>query len=678
MNEENKEVKSVDKFEYFTPKKMTGISLTSKDLSLLIDRESLVPLISAIAKAYADCVRNTYGPGGYDTIIEDTTKCYTTKDGWTVARNLNLRLNSDLAALARMVLDVPANVNLKVGDCTTTAILAAHELNVRVQNTVNYLTDVENTPMYQIKKMLVEAVDMVCDEVTKYSHDITKDSEADQVLLIRDIAMVSTNWNSEFADMIANIYKRTKNMHILVEQGTGTKTTYEVIEGYDMPGFIQLPEYYVNDPIKQCYTVEEPAILMLDFNARGVKFADTLHMIGHVLKETGRDFIVMAPGFDNDFIKFMNRANQESLRTTGQTINVHPVVIHHLKNIDKSLYSDLSIILGAILVGNDNQDDFMNMINDVQNAIAEYTAASQRYKATMISKETMPDTNTDDITAEYKKNMEQMNGYIKSATEYVMHIAGSCKKATVSNKTAMFQIDRGMWTNHQVERVAELEKNVSGQLNAAIAKSESLSAILGDVSDLRTRLAKLSCMSGIIRVGGYGDGDIKAAKDALDDAIGACRATVNSGYSVGGGYAIPTACRRIVERMKMEGDTTRMNPFIQDIFDAFYACIRIAYNNYVGKDDQIEDDLPIIEDLFTLNATDTNPIIDAINEGVAYDLIAEKPMERLIEPTMASVETLRSCMRLVKLIATSKQYLYKKYTVSELIGANDLADGIVY
>ena len=58
MNEENKEVKSVDKFEYFTPKKMTGISLTSKDLSLLIDRESLVPLISAIAKAYADCVRD--------------------------------------------------------------------------------------------------------------------------------------------------------------------------------------------------------------------------------------------------------------------------------------------------------------------------------------------------------------------------------------------------------------------------------------------------------------------------------------------------------------------------------------------------------------------------------------------------------------------------------------------
>lgn len=664
-----KAVESFDKFADFTPKKMVGKNLTSKDLSLVIDRGPLVSLISAIAKAYADCVRNTYGPGGYDTIIEDTNKVYTTKDGWTVARNLNMRLNSDLAALGRMVLDVPANVNLKVGDCTTTAILAAHELNVRVQESVEYLTKQKNVPMYEIKRLLVDAVEQVCDEVLTQSHDLASESFTDQVLALRDIALVSTNWNTKFADIIASIYQKTKNVHIRVEQGVGTKTIFDVIEGYDMPGFIQLPEYYVNDPVHQCYTDKHPIILMLDFEGRGIRFAEALSLIGEQLRAMNMPFVVTSPGFDNDFIKYINRSNQVTLRDHGKTLNVHPVVIHHLKAIDKNLYSDMAIILGAILVGNDNQDDFMSMITDVQNSVAEYSQAMNGIKNDSEIK-------NDEAAMKLMQEKEQaMSSTVAAAAKYIVNLCGSCDTITVDNRIVVFRIDKGMWTESQITRVNELTESVSGQLQKAISKSESLSAILGEVYDLRTRLGKLSCLSGIIRVGGYGDGDIKAVMDSFDDAIGACRSAFNGGYTVGGCYAIPMACHRLAAS---KTDPDKLNPFIKDIFNAFYACIRIAYNNYVGLQDQLKDEDASPSDLKPYNGGDTNPILDAIAAGEPYDIIAGKCAKRFIEPTMASIESLRGAMRLVKLIATSNQYLYKKYTVSELIGAKDLADAIEY
>lgn len=183
----------------------------------VLGTKELRAVLSEITQKYADCVSQTYGPGGKDTIIQTPNGVFVTKDGWTVAQNLRLGLDADLNSLSKMVLDVAANVNLKVGDGTTTAILVANYLN---QGIINYIEEYPDKPMYVIKKELVDVVNLVCDKLMKNAKKLNADGDEigdDAIKIIRNIALVSTNWNDSYADMIAEIYKKTMNPYIRVE-----------------------------------------------------------------------------------------------------------------------------------------------------------------------------------------------------------------------------------------------------------------------------------------------------------------------------------------------------------------------------------------------------------------------------------------------------------------------------
>ena len=173
---------------------------------------------------YASVVGQTYGPGGKDAIIQFPNGVFTTKDGWTVAKNLSLGLDADLNALGRMILDVAANVKLKGWRLYDTAILAASYLNLHMMQYTDMHPEI---PMFTMKECIVKTVDLVCDKLLEEATPVnvqyrTKEEIAD---IIYKIALVSTNWNTEYADMIRNIYKETGNPYIRVES-SGSDESY--------------------------------------------------------------------------------------------------------------------------------------------------------------------------------------------------------------------------------------------------------------------------------------------------------------------------------------------------------------------------------------------------------------------------------------------------------------------
>lgn len=629
-----------DKFEQHSPETV----LKEEDpnfverLPLVIRREKLAPLISGIAETYADCVAQTFGPGGYDTIIEMTNGVITTKDGWTVARNLTLRLNADLTALGRMVLDVAANVNLKVGDATTTAILVANELNQRMQKLIAKWEN-EKVPMYKIKKGLEDAVDTICKEVMTSKVPMGKLTEEQRLDTIYNVALVSSNWNTIAATVIREIYEHTKNPYIRVERSGGTDLDFDIVHGYDMKAMLCLPEHYVNVASKQAAVHKNPIVLMFDFDVRATQMTLPLTLIGSALATKGVPLVVVAPGFENDFIKGLNRACNQNGATGIPIPNLTCVKIFLDHQGYRDMYRDFSIVLGANLIGNDTQDEFLEMCNDVRRMYARVQELQKNPKAD-------PKANLTELKAE-------MNNLVAAATNYALTYGGSCKELTVTNKAITAEIDESIWTEEQVNRVKDLRKFVEVKLNDAIARCESLSAILMEVDDLRTRYSKLSCNSGVIKVGGYGDGDIKARMDALDDAISACRSVYENGYVIGGNYAIPAACYRL--RHNEYPDI--LKSIIQAVCESFLECIYLVHQNYYGE-----------------VRKGINDVIEtAISENKAYNIITDTYDPTLIESPVVSTEILRGSMRLVKLVATSNQYVYKKYTVSELIGADDIA-----
>lgn len=76
-----------------------------------------------------------------------------------------------------------------------------------------------------------------------------------------------------------------------------------------------------------------------------------------------------------------------------------------------------------------------------------------------------------------------------------------------------------------------------------------------DREKLQERLAKLSGGIGVIRVGAPAESEMKAKKDALDDAIAATKAAVAEGIVPGGGLALLRCTDALIsEEAKLEGD----------------------------------------------------------------------------------------------------------------------------
>jgi chaperonin GroEL len=74
-----------------------------------------------------------------------------------------------------------------------------------------------------------------------------------------------------------------------------------------------------------------------------------------------------------------------------------------------------------------------------------------------------------------------------------------------------------------------------------------------DKEKLRERLAKLAGGVAVIRVGAPAESEMKAKKDALDDAISATKAAVAEGIVAGGGLAL-LRCREAVGRLESESE----------------------------------------------------------------------------------------------------------------------------
>jgi chaperonin GroEL len=90
---------------------------------------------------------------------------------------------------------------------------------------------------------------------------------------------------------------------------------------------------------------------------------------------------------------------------------------------------------------------------------------------------------------------------------------------------------------------------------ASIRREIELSTSDYDKEKLRERLAKLAGGVAVIRVGAPAESEMKARKDALDDAISATKAAVAEGIVPGGGLALLRCTEALTrEESKAEGD----------------------------------------------------------------------------------------------------------------------------
>ena len=221
----------------------------------------------------ADAVGSTLGPSGRNVIFKHRGWPYITKDGVTVARNIELKDEFKNIG-AQMVKQVAKKTCDDAGDGTTSSVVLA---NAIVQEGLKVLSTGVNP--IDVQRGILKAIESVVEYIEK---NIKMDVN-DDVTKIQQIAKVSANWDEELADVIASSMSEVGiNGAIRLDENRGYQTKYTIVDGLQFDrGYVTA--YFINNQAKQVCEMDKPFVM---FYAGELREPEALLPI---LKEAKRD-----------------------------------------------------------------------------------------------------------------------------------------------------------------------------------------------------------------------------------------------------------------------------------------------------------------------------------------------------------------------------------------------------
>ena len=238
----------------------------------------------------ADAVGSTLGPGGRNVIFKHNGWPYITKDGVTVARNIELQDEFENIG-AQMVKDVSNRTCKDAGDGTTTAtVLASAILNEgfkHIERGVNPI-DIQRG----INKAVKVVIDYISENIRQDINDIEK---------IKNIATVSANWDDEIGKFIGEaVAKVGLNGAVHIKEAKTNTTTLEFIEGMNFNrGFNGTSPYFITDEAKRCAEMISPYILL--YKGELNSFRNLIPLLEQVMKNNA-ELVIVAHGYSPDVL----------------------------------------------------------------------------------------------------------------------------------------------------------------------------------------------------------------------------------------------------------------------------------------------------------------------------------------------------------------------------------------
>ncbi len=204
---------------------------------MVFDDEARQPLLAGVSKL-AKAVRSTLGPRGRNAVLDKgwgSPKI--TKDGVTVAEEIELDDPFENLG-AQLVKEAASKTNDVAGDGTTTATVLAEAIFREGLKMIASGAD----PM-SLSRGIAKAVDAVKAEVSKIAIPIDAKSKKE----IKQVATIAGNNDTTIGDVLADAFLKVgKDGVIAVEEGRGSETTVEVVEGMQFDRGFLSPHFVTN------------------------------------------------------------------------------------------------------------------------------------------------------------------------------------------------------------------------------------------------------------------------------------------------------------------------------------------------------------------------------------------------------------------------------------------------
>lgn len=545
-----------------------------------------------------DSLVNTFGPNGSTTMIKKSPTEFsnTTKDGHTVLSNIKFTGIIE-GTVVQELIELTTHIVKTVGDGTTSAIILSSIIFDKLVE-----SELEAHPS-AIIKAFKEAVSDIIDEISK------KDNKEVSLDDIYNIALTSTNNNTEIAQYLYDIYKEFGN-DVFIDVGISNDENTKI-------------KYYNGTTLKAGYL--DP--VMITNQAKGTAELPEPHI-----------YIFRDPVDTPDMVNLLNAIIKQNIvdpiNATGQVSNCVNTVIMAPK-----ISSDLAQTMNEIIMQMHQYKFPLLIITNIFNEDV-YEDLIHLTGAKPINRYIDPELQKIDIENGKAPTMENITSFA-GTTELIVSDATSTKFIRPA-----YMYKPG--TEEYTDEFNNLIKALEAELKMAYENNESV-AVTGR---LKRRINALKANMVEFLIGGVSVADRDSVRDLVEDAVKSLRSACAYGVGNGSNYEGYSASKEVASYYWSHPKEEELKG----------ACANIIYSAYVE----------LLQTLYKVSGysdEEAASIITEINEkDCAYNIRTNECDGKVLTSIESDKVILTAISKIVTLMYTSNQFLlpdpaFNKYMV---------------
>lgn len=398
----------------------------------------------------ADVVAMTLGPRGRNVGLQTSWGSpQITSDGNSIAKDIELK--DPFANMgASMGKELAAKIKERSGDGTTTGIVLFRALvRAGLKNIASGANPIS------IKRGMDKTLDKILKEIDAMAIGI---KTAQDTL---NIATVSASGNREVGKLIAHCFEKVgKNGVIAIEEGKGTETTIEMVEGMQFDrGY--LSPYFCTDMERLSTEMTHPRILITDKKISSIQ--DLLPILQSI-SAAGQELLVIAEDIDGDALSTL------VVNKLRGMLKVAAIKAPGFGDRKKALLEDIAALTGA------------TVISEEKGLVLKTTSldALGSAKQVTITKEKTTIVDGQGCIQEIKARIAQIENELKSVQNKYDREKLEERKAKLSGGVALIQV--GAPTESEMKKLKQVFED---SLNATRAALEEGIVIGGGMALLR-------------------------------------------------------------------------------------------------------------------------------------------------------------------------------------------------
>lgn len=305
----------------------------------VIDEKTFKEKINNVFTQVSNALTKTLGPYGSTTIIEKYGECHITKDGWQVLKNIKF---NDMVSnnILILLLRISAQVVIKVGDGSTSSIVAANSILKELEaneSVINTMRPKEFMQTFQ------KCVNYLVDRIYANAKKVDRNTFDD----IYKLAYISTNGDSRISEIMQHIYTNTANPSIEYVKSKTNETSFEIINGY-RGNITYIDNIFTTNDDGTC-VLSNPVVLMFDHKIDTERALPLISEAAVQAAKENRRVVVVAPNYDKFLLDYIRKNTVIEYKSRGTSTIVYTRA-SLINNISHELYNDFAIMCGAQVI----------------------------------------------------------------------------------------------------------------------------------------------------------------------------------------------------------------------------------------------------------------------------------------------------------------------------------------